>query len=311
MNNCIRQSMILVAMVFTACFTAAADDEPYLYILGVVQDAAYPQAGCYQPHCLPGWEDARRRRGATALALIDPVTDRKFIFEATPNFPAQLYQLEIEAPSDVFELAGIFLTHAHIGHYAGLMFLGHEAMGASNVPVYAMPRMNEYLKSNGPWSQLVKFGNIALHPLQYGQEVQLSELLVTPFAVPHRDEYSETVGYRIEGPNKTAVFIPDINRWSEWDRDIAELVKSVDYALIDATFYADGELPGRDMSQILHPFVTDSMEVFADFSRADRAKVWFIHMNHTNPLLNAESEQSRFVKSEGFNIAVEETKLPL
>ena len=233
------------------------------------------------------------------------------MFEATPNFPAQLYQLEIQAPSAVFELAGIFLTHAHIGHYAGLMFLGHEAMGASNVPVYAMPRMVEYLTSNGPWSQLVKFHNIELQPLQDGQEVRLSELLVTPFLVPHRDEYSETVGYRIQGPNKTAVFIPDINRWSDWDRDIAELVTSVDYALIDATFYGDGELPGRDMSQILHPLVTDSMKVFADFSREDRSKVWFIHMNHTNPLLNADSEQSLFVKSQGFNIAVEGTKLPL
>ena len=129
--------------------------------------------------------------------------------------------------------------------------------------------------------------------------------------MPHRGEYSETVGYRIEGPNKTAIFIPDINRWSDWDRNIAELVKSVDYALIDATFYADGELPGRDMSQILHPLVTDSVKVFADFSREDRTKVWFIHMNHTNPLLNADSEQSLFVKSQGFNIAAEGTKLPL
>ena len=311
MNNWVRQSVILLAAVFTACFTTAADDTPYLYILGVVQDAGYPQTGCYQAHCLPGWEDARRRRGATALALIDPSANSKFMFEATPNFPAQLYQLEIQAPNAVFELAGIFLTHAHIGHYAGLMFLGHEAMSASNVPVYAMPRMSEYLRSNGPWSQLVKFRNIELRALQDGQKIQLSELRVTPFLVPHRDEYSETVGYRIEGPNKTAIFIPDINRWSAWDTNIAELVKSVDYALIDATFYGDGELPGRDMSQILHPFVTDSMEVFSDFSREDRAKVWFIHMNHTNPLLNAESEQSLFVKSQGFNIAVEGTELPL
>ena len=34
---------------------------------------------------------------------------------------------------------------------------------------------------------------------------------VNPFLVPHRDEFSETVGYQIEGPNKTALFIPGIN----------------------------------------------------------------------------------------------------
>ena len=311
LNTHVRQSFFLVAIACTSVFAVAADDQPYLYILGVVQDAGYPQTGCYLAHCLRGWEDARLRRGATSLALIDPVAEKKFIFEATPNFPAQLYELETAAPSDLFELAGIFLTHAHIGHYAGLMFLGHEAMGAYNVPVYAMPRMQGYLKNNGPWSQLVDFQNIELRGLEDAQAVQLGELVVTPFLVPHRDEYSETVGYRIEGPNKTAIFIPDINRWSAWDTDIVELVKSVDYALVDATFYADGELPGRDMSQILHPLVTDSMKVFADLSSEDRAKVWFIHMNHTNPLLDADSEQSRYVKSEGFNIAVEGAKLSL
>lgn len=169
-----------------------SEGEPYLYILGVVQDAGYPQTGCYQEHCLPGWENPGLRRGATALALIDPSANRKFMFEATPNFPAQLYQLEIEAPSDRFSLEGIFLSHAHIGHYAGLMYLGHEAMAASDVPVYAMPRMTQFLRGNGPWSQLVEFQNIHLQDLQDDDSKRFGELTVTPFLVPHRDEFSET-----------------------------------------------------------------------------------------------------------------------
>lgn len=289
----------------------AQNDDPYIYVLGVVQDAGYPQAACYKPHCMPGWKDVRLRRGATSLALIDPLANRKFLFEATPNLPAQLYQLEVEAPGDQFPLSGIFLTHAHIGHYTGLMFLGHEAMDASNIPVYAMPRMETFLASNGPWSQLVKFQNISIISLRNGQKQEFGQLSVTPFLVPHRHEYSETVGYRIEGPDKTAIFIPDINKWSAWNTDIAELVKTVDYALLDATFYAAGELPGRDMSRIGHPFVSESMEHFKDLSPEDRNKVWFIHMNHTNPLLNDDSEESRYVRSAGFNIAKEGIRLPL
>jgi len=289
----------------------AGEGNPYLYILGVVQDAGYPQTGCYEAHCMPGWQDPGLRRSAVSLGLVDPAGQKKYLFEATPGFPAQLYELEMEAPSERYELAGIFLTHAHIGHYTGLMFLGHEAMGASNVPVYAMPRMTGYLQENGPWSQLVSYKNIVLKPLQNDETQVFGSLRVTPFLVPHRDEYTETVGYRIDGPNKSAIFIPDINKWSEWQTDLAALVKTVDYALIDATFFSDGELPGRDMSKVPHPFVTESMALLQDLPINERNKVWFIHMNHTNPLLNPQSEQSKSVKSRGFNIAVEGLRLIL
>lgn len=305
----IVSTLLLVAMAGNAAI--AQDDAPYIYILGVAQDAGYPQIGCYEQHCMPGWIDPGLRRGATSLAVIDPRAGQKFLFEATPNLPEQLYALDMEAPNDSVRLEGVFLTHAHIGHYAGLMFFGHEAMSASEIPVYAMPRMFGFLESNGPWSQLVEFQNIRLAPLADRQPVKLADVSVTPFLVPHRDEFSETVGYEIAGPGKTAVFIPDINKWSVWDRNLAELVKSVDYALIDATFYDDQELPGRDMSQIPHPFVSESIALLESLPAEDRSKVWFIHFNHSNPLLNAASEESVFVRERGFNIAVEGVRLPL
>jgi len=289
----------------------AKSSRPYIYILGVGQDAGYPQAGCYKPHCLKGWQDPSARRGATSIALIDPIDSAKYLFEASPDLPTQLYALEQEAPSEAYTLKGIFLTHAHIGHYAGLMFFGHEAMGANNVPVYAMPKMQSFLRGNGPWSQLVEFKNIELKPLGHQRPQILDKLKVTPFLVPHRDEFSETVGFRIDSKDKSAIFIPDINKWSKWDTRLVELVKSVDYALIDATFFGDGELPGRDMSKIPHPLVTDSMDLLGDLNLKERAKVWFIHMNHTNPLLNDQSREAKQVRAKGFNIAVEGVKLPL
>ena len=306
------KQVLAIAVCLLASFaTTASNSDPYIYILGVAQDAGYPQTGCYAAHCIPGWQDARLRRSAVSLGLIDPAGHKKYLFDATPGFPEQLYKLEMEAPSGQFELAGIFLTHAHIGHYTGLMFLGQEAMGASDVPVYAMPRMAEYLENNGPWSQLVSYKNIVLCPLKNERTQSLGALKVTPFLVPHRDEYSETVGYRIDGPNKSAIFIPDINKWAEWQTDLAALIRTVDYALIDATFFADGELPGRDMSKVPHPFVTESMELLDDLPVKERNKVWFIHMNHTNPLLDPESEESKSVQSRGFNVAVEEIRLIL
>jgi len=290
---------------------ASDQDVPYLYVLGVTQDAGYPQAGCYKPHCLHGWEDSSLRRGAVSLGLIDPAANKKYMFEASPSLPEQLFNLESEAPSERFDLAGVFLTHAHIGHYSGLMFFGQEAMSTSSLPVFAMPKMSQFLKENGPWSQLVDYENITLQPLKDKVFENLGQLKVMPFLVPHRDEFSETVGYQIEGPNKTAIFIPDINKWEQWQTDIGELVKKVDYALLDAAFFADGELPGRDMSKIPHPFVVETMERLASLSEEDRNKVWFIHMNHSNPILNPNSAETSKVKSAGFNIARQGTRFDL
>lgn len=202
-------------------------------------------------------------------------------------------------------LSNIFITHAHIGHYAGLMFLGRESAGTREVDVTVMPRMASYLKNNGPWEQLVSLNNININSgLVDKVPFQLADSLsVTPYLVPHRDEYSETVGFVIEGLNKKALFLPDIDDWDRWksehDMDISDVVSSVDAAFIEATFYDNNELPGRDMTQIPHPRVTDSMARLKN----DASKVHFIHINHTNPLRDVSSPETNEVESKGFNVA--------
>lgn len=276
---------------------------PSLHILGVGQDAGFPQAGCYENRCNPAWENANQRQAATSLGVVDSQTQQLLLFEATPQLPSQLYHLHKIAQFSGFALKGVFLTHAHIGHYTGLMYFGHEAQGSRGVPVYAMPRMRDFLASNGPWSQLVDLTNIVLQPLKDKQSTKIGRVTVTPFLVPHRDEFSETVGYFIQGPSKRAVFIPDIDKWSKWDQSLSELIKTVDYAFLDATFYTHGELPNRDMSKVPHPLVTDTMSQLAELSDTDKAKVWFIHFNHTNPLLVKGSAAQQEVRDMGFNIA--------
>ncbi len=313
-----RNWLVLSAFTIIAACTAIPTTVPdsttgrptqYLYILGVTQDAGYPQAGCYEPHCLPGWQTPGGQRGAVSVGLI--TASSKYLFEATPNLPSQLYALEREAPSSSHPLSGVFVTHAHIGHYAGLMFFGHEAMGANQLPVYAMPRMHDFLQNNGPWSQLVAFNNISLRSLENNRVVTVDGVTVRPFIVPHRDEFSETVGYRIAGSKKSAIFIPDINKWSGWSEDLVKVIASTDYALIDAAFFADGELPGRDMSKIPHPFVSETMGLLDSLDESQRDKVWFIHMNHTNPLLRADSKETRLVEAAGYHVAREGVRLDL
>lgn len=291
--------------------TLLGQEGPFLYVLGVAQDAGYPQAGCYQSHCLPGWEDPAGRRGATSLAVVDPAAGLKYLFEATPQLPEQLYALQQVAPDSDYRLDGVFLSHAHIGHYAGLMYFGREAMGASNVPVYTMSRMRQFLQNNGPWSQLVALNNISLQFMQNFQTVPLRNIRVTPLLVPHRDEFSETVGFMILGPRNSALFIPDIDKWELWDRNIIDEIANVDYVLIDGTFFDSNEIPDRDMSEIPHPLVVESMALFDELPAKEKDKIWFIHMNHSNPLLDDSSPAYEEVTSRGFHVATEGLRLPL
>ncbi|NNF15202.1 MAG: pyrroloquinoline quinone biosynthesis protein PqqB [Gammaproteobacteria bacterium] len=289
-----------------------ADVSPYIYVLGISQDAGYPQAGCYRAHCMPAWTEPANKRLATSLAVVDGQHRTKYLFEATPDMPEQLFRLHSVAPDETYALGGVFLTHAHIGHYTGLMHFGREAIGAQEVPVYAMPKMRKFLSSNGPWDQLVRLRNVLLQPLAADEAITLSpQLVVTPLLVPHRDEYSETVAYLIRGPAKSALFVPDINKWEVWDKDIRELVRRVDYALLDATFFAAGEIPGRNMEDIPHPFVDESLKLFGDLDDAEKHRIIFIHFNHTNPLLIDGSAAQRKVQSLGFRIATEGMRLEL
>ncbi|MGN8225347.1 MBL fold metallo-hydrolase [Gracilimonas sp. BCB1] len=277
--------------------------EQFITILGIAQDAGFPQADCLKEHCQQFWEGKAKKRHVVSLGLTDQSTGQNWMFEATPDFTTQLHQLKKTSGND--DLSGVFLTHAHIGHYTGLMYLGHEVMGASEVPVYAMSRMKSYLQTNGPWSQMVAMENISLQELRSDSTIRLTpSLSVTPFLVPHRDEYSETVGYRISSPNKDVLFIPDINKWHIWEKDITEEINRVDLALLDGTFYDSAELPGRDMSEIPHPYVEESIRLFENLPASEKSKVMFIHFNHTNPLI-LDSPERRKVEKLGFKVASE------
>jgi len=287
-----------------------AQDAPYILVLGITQDGGYPHMGCEKQCCARAWKDASMRRNVVSLALVDPASKKWWLFEATPDIKEELhYFQELTKGGYHFLPDGIFITHAHIGHYTGLMELGREVMNTSNVPVYVLPRMKEFLEANGPWSQLVKLRNIALQELTADSAVELPDhIRVTAFTVPHRDEYSETAGFKIITPSRKYLFIPDINKWEQWGRSIKDEVKQVDVAMVDATCYDNDELPGRNMKVIQHPNVVETMALFANTGKTTKAKIYFIHMNHTNPLLWDAAKREE-VRKKGYHIAAQGERL--
>jgi pyrroloquinoline quinone biosynthesis protein B len=296
-----------------------------LHVLGTAQDGGAPQLGHEED---PAWADPSLRRTATSLGVFDRAAGKRWLIEATPDLREQMHRF-LKATPEGRPIApgyagvdGVFLTHAHMGHYTGLMFFGREVMGARGLPVWTMPGMAAYLSANGPWSQLVRLENIALKPLAHQVPVELGAVTVTPIRVPHRQEYSEVVGFRIQGPGRRVLFIPDIDRWEDvleaessvapsgakeaWrDGTIEAELAAADVAYLDGTFWADGELPGRDMSKIPHPMISSSLKRFAPLPAAERAKIRFIHLNWSNPARFPDSEARRAIEAAGMGVAEE------
>ena len=293
--------------------SSAAELEPSpncnteIIVLGIAQDAGKPQIYNWQD---PAWNDASLRKSAASIALLDRATQQRWLFDATPDIKQQLYRFHKHLPlENDGVIQGIFLTHAHIGHYAGLMMLGREAMNSKAIHVYAMPRMSSFLQNNAPWSLLLSTDNISLRAIASDEPIALTkELQVTPISVPHREEFSETVAFIISGKQKSVLFMPDIDSWDELDDagvSIEKLIASVDVAYIDATFYSGKELPGRNMQKIPHPTISHSMTRFAAQDAAFKNRIRFLHMNHSNPAQIKDSAEYQQVHALGFNIAQE------
>lgn len=286
--------------------------EVFAVVLGITQDAGVPQLGCDKSCCKEIDASVRDRLMVSCLAICDRKDSSCYLLDATPDISEQMLLLNHQTGWNKVMPDGILLTHAHIGHYTGLMYLGREASGARNVPVYAMSRMKHFLKNNGPWSMLDSLKYIKLENLEADSLIALNDRIsITPFLVPHRDEYSETVGFRVDGPAQSLIYIPDIDKWDRWKLNINALISEIDVCFLDGTFYDEHELPGRDMSEIPHPFISESMMRFAKLPDSDKEKVHFIHLNHTNPALREKSETREKITSEGYRIAKTGQIVPL
>ncbi|HVR71386.1 MAG TPA: MBL fold metallo-hydrolase [Vicinamibacteria bacterium] len=288
---------------------AVGSPRVYAVVLGIAQDGGVPHIGCRQELCVAARRHPERRRRVASIGLVDERSGRRYLLDATPDLPAQLEILHGGRgwPDRARPVDGIFLTHAHAGHYSGLMYLGREALGARGVPVHATPRLARFLRENGPWGQLVSLGQIDLRELPPGRELALAaDLTVTPVAVPHRDEYSDTVGFRVRGPSRSLLFIPDIDKWERWDRRLEDEVAAVDTALLDGTFFDAGEVPGRSLAEIPHPLVEET----AVRLQGSRRRVLLIHLNHTNRLL-WDGAARRRLQARGLDVAREGQELPL
>ncbi|HJM55989.1 MAG TPA: MBL fold metallo-hydrolase [Planctomycetota bacterium] len=300
---------VLLALLLSGC-AAPGPTTPYLLLLGTAQDGGYPQIACRQPLCEAARADENLARHVVSGLIVDPQADRRWLIDASPDLQAQVElarghggpAADVPGRPPLFD--GIFLTHAHMGHYAGLLQLGREAYGSQTTPLYTSAAMGRYLRDNGPWSLLFDAGHLEQLDLKAGEALQISpSVSVLPLSVAHRGEFSDTLAFAIQGPKRRVLYLPDIDRWDGAWLDFSTWLAEYDSVLVDGTFFDGDELPGRDMSKIPHPPIASTLEAIEDLPGIERSKVIFFHLNHSNPVLDPDSPQSARVRASGARVA--------
>lgn len=270
--------------------------ETLLVIMGSAQDGGVPQLGMHEAGSI--------ERTAASAAILGP-RGEALLLDASPDVRRQQrallsYPRYAARHGNAFD--GILLTHGHIGHYAGLVQFGMEAHNADLVPCWGTRRMGAFLRSNEPWARLFREGHLVFYEIAPGEAFQpIPGLIAEAVAVPHRDEYTDTVGYVITASaGRSALYLPDLDDWSNWDA-CDSVVEAVDVAVVDATFFDDSEALGRLLAEVPHPFVVDTVARFE--ARAAATRFVLSHLNRSNPLCDPESEQSAWVRARGFEVA--------
>ena len=313
---------LLLAAALAAGPSLAAAPGPYVLVLGTAQDGGIPHLGAHAPADEAARRDPALARTAASLLVVDSASGRRWLIDATPDVARQLEAAAAAAPLRAAAegrapiLDGVFLTHAHVGHYLGLAWFGREIYGADRLPVHGSARMVDFLARNAPWELLVRLGHVELRTLAPGRAVALAPgLTITPFLVPHREEYTDTLGFEIRGPVRALLYVPDIDKWERWSDPkwgpIESAIARVDVALLDATFFDADELPGRSLAEIPHPFVVESIARFARLPESERRKVVFTHLNHSNRAALPDSEERRAIEAAGLRVAAEMERIEL
>jgi len=284
---------------------------PSLLVLGSAQDGGLPHAACSCARCAAARRRPERARAVASVALLSAAADRAWIIDATPDLPAQLERLRLARgrPAGSIDRApidGVLLTHAHFGHVTGLGFLGFEAVHTREIEVRCSEALAAFLAANSPWADLVARRNIVLVPFRPGERLRLAEdLTVLPFRVPHRDEHADTMGFRIDGPRHTVLYVPDTDDWERWDPPLESRLAGVSFALLDGTFFSTEELPDRGTRSIGHPPIRQTIARLGPQPPSARPRIAFTHLNHSNPAVDPRSPAAREIRRTGFAVAAD------
>ena len=276
-------------------------------LLGIAQDGGRPQPGCIKPCCIG--LSSNDISYPTSLGVIE--SDQIHLIDVTRHLANQLQYLENRIPNYVW------LTHAHFGHVDGLGLFGRETMNAQGIPLYASKKMQQLITDTPQWRIMVEQGVFVPREVSNNNKIVFGELTIEPILVPHRDELSDMHAFVISTPENKLLYLPDHDTWEETlsmynCQDIRQWLKdlAIDIALIDGTFWSEDELQSRNQQKVPHPPIKQTIEMLGYKQQGD-PEIYFIHLNHTNPVYDQWSEQHAQVIEMGWKIGKQGMKIKL
>ena len=276
-------------------------------ILGTAQDGGYPQPNCDCKNCTNAINNNELVRYPASIGILDTKNKNSYLIDPTFRLLEQLNMLNKTARDNNFpkdHLKGIFITHAHMGHYPGLLFFGKEVIDSNNLAVYTSKTLEKFLNENQPWKLLIDNKNIDIKSFEFEKEINLSgNLKIIPIEIPHRQELSDTAGFIIEGKQKSGFYLPDIDSWKTFYDKFNEISIKADLLFIDGTFYSNEELMeirGRNIKDVPHPPIKETINLLKNgVLKQNNSKIYFTHFNHTNKILDNDFKDD--LKIEGID----------
>ncbi|MFB6145168.1 MAG: MBL fold metallo-hydrolase [Candidatus Nanohaloarchaea archaeon] len=264
-------------------------------VLGSVQDGGVPHLGCDCDLCESVRDDPEQSYSIASLLLKEDDEEDaiRYLIEATPDIRYQIRGKYLD---------GVFIPYAQIGNITGLLFLGEEGIDSRGINVYVNEHAENFLMQNDPFRRLIDRGNIEMESFEDGDEQRVQGGKVTAERYRHPMVKHNTTAYIIEGDSKTLFYLSDI---TEWNDDILERIQEADIAIIDGTFWSRDEI--ERFEEVPHPPIEESMGEMEGFE----TEIYFTHMNHTNPVLQEDSEERKELEGRGFKVAYEGLELDL
>lgn len=255
-------------------------------ILGSVQDGGVPHLGANSKADEMARQNRENIKYVTSVLLKEGESNNspKYLIEASPDIRYQV---------DAGYIDGVFIPHTGLGHVTGLLYFGKEGQNAQDLNVHTNKDVERFLMNNDPYRYLLDRENIEIQNLGDQQEMELMGGKITSYQYEHAALVEKTTGYMIEGESKKLFYLSDID---EINRDVKEKVKEADIAILDGTFYSKDEIERYE--EVPHPTIPETMEKFSETD----TEIYFIHMNHTNPVLIEDTEERQEVEERGFGV---------
>jgi len=294
-------------------------------LLGTAAGGGFPQWNCNCALCRQSRQGKEGVRARTQSAAAVSADGRAwFLLNLSPDVRHQIEAFEpLRPPPDSVRgtpIEGALLTNADLDHVLGIFILREGGV----LHLHAPPAVRQALDQGLRISEVLKaYGGVAWHEPPPSLEPLLksdgteSGLLYQAFEVPGKlPRYAgsralpgSAVGYLLMDENTKGklAFLPDV---ADLPLKVLENLADCQALLLDGTFWDEDEMPktgtGRltasEMAHLPLGGPEGSLEILRQLPVPRKI---YLHINNTNPILDASSPEYRKVREAGVEVGMD------